>query len=151
MARSAPRKGIAKETMKLLGQNPKDLWTWADLLENLPDANEKAVQNCIHRLYVEGKVKRHIDDEEDTRRKRYAIDIPPSKCDEYVKSDYKTSGVSRKKGKRGSKSSYSSREIRTAFAQAMNTLAQLEDMVSTVVDLAEDTEKKMQKIENLLR
>lgn len=144
------RTGITKQVMDLLRAEPKDLWTWGDILEEIPESNEKAVQNCIHRLYVEGKVMRHIDSEEETRRRRYAMEITPAKRDDYVKIEYtntgKTTPIKRKKG-----SLPSSKEIRTAFAQTMTQLAKLEDMVSDVVELAEDTERKMKKIENLLR
>ena len=144
MANKMGRSGITGKVMDLLKATPNALWTWEDILNELPEENERSVQNCIHRLYVKGDVMRHIKPEEETNRNRYAIHIPEKNRAEYIKTEYK--GVSRKKG-----TLPNSREIRTAFAQAMNQLAKLEDMVTSVVDLAEDTEKKMKKIENLLK
>lgn len=140
---------LQAQIVELFKTSPKKLYTKFDIMEQF-DIEERPAENGLYNAFRLGKIMRHIDKCGETGVWRFALSVPESKADVYVKNEAKsasmTKGAKRKKGK-----SYSSREIRTAFAQAMNTLAQLEDMVSTVVDLAEDTEKKMLKIENLLR
>lgn len=148
--RSTARMGIAKEIIGLLKENPKDLWTWDDLLEAIPDSNEKAVQNSVHRLFTEGQIKRHMDRCEDTNRWRYGMSIPESKADKWVKNENVVAGATRRKGKKKKKGQMpSAREIRMMFAQTQNQMAKMEDMMVAVVEEAEELEKMMNKIRNI--
>ena len=131
---------------KTFKKNPTKLYTVADLIND--EYNEKALITALWRQHKNGKIMRHKEKSEDGKY-RYALEIADENAVEYVEKS-PLAGKAQKGGtkKRGQK--HTAKEIRTMFAQTMNQLAKLEDMVSDIVELAEDTDKTMQKIENLL-
>lgn len=138
-------RGITQKVMGLLEADPKALWTWQDLRVESPEYDEKAAQNCFHRLYTIGKIKRHIEKDPETNLYRYALEISSAKSDQWVKNDA-TSAPKTKTGKRKKGQLPSSREVRTMFAQTLNQIAKLEDMMITIVDQHEENEKLLNKI-----
>ena len=131
--------GIGKRVVKLLEDNPTKLFTRVDVAEALEE-DVRAADNSLYNNWRAGRIFRHTETDEATGFNQYAFEIDEEHAQLYVKQGRKSSGELP-----------NAREIRTQFAQAMNTLAKLEDMVTGVVELAEDTERKMKKIEDLLR
>lgn len=122
---------------------PTKMYTYEDIMEEF-EVEQQAAQNGVYNLYRVGKIMRHIDKDPDTNIHRYALKINPAKADPYKAMERNSPTGKKKKGQLPS-----AREMRTAFAQLQNSLANMEDMMIAVVEESEHMEKMLNKIKNI--
>ncbi len=130
----------------LIDGDPKALWTIAEIAEEL-GAEEKQIANAVYNAWMLDKICRHSI--KDAGKIRYAMKIADK--DKVMFEGRKTinpnAGYKPKKRK-GSQAT--AKETRMMFADVQRSLMRLEDAVMSKVDDAEETEKNLNKLRNLL-
>lgn len=126
--------------------DPKALWTPQEVAEAL-EAASKAVDSAVYNAWMAGKICRHK--EKLNGRVRYAAEISDSNNLLFEARTINGANAGTKLKKR--KGSYTTgKEIRMMFAEMQRLLMRLEDAVMSKVDNAEETEKNLNKLRNLL-
>lgn len=139
--------GMQQKVINLLTEtDPKALWTTQEIAEEL-DVETKKVENAVYNAWTLGKICRHA--EKEAGKVRYAAKITGANNLLYEQRPINVANANSKPKKR--KGSYATgKEIRMEFANLQRALMRLEDMVMSKVEDAEETEKNLNKLRNLL-
>jgi len=147
--RKEASRGISTKIINTMStaSKPTECWTIQEVADELGVEN-KQVANAIHRLWIEGKLQRHIQSG-DGGLARYAMDIPAADRKNYVpRSESPPAKGYIPKKRRGN--TITAKEVRMMFAEVQRKLMQLEDVVMARIENAEETEKNLTKLRNLL-
>ncbi len=130
----------------LVADDPNALWTIAEIAETL-EFEEKQIANAVYNAWILGKICRHTI--KDSGKVRYAMKIADK--DKVIYEDRKPINPNANGKPKKRKGSHSTgKEIRMMFADAQRSLMRLEDAVMSKVEDAEETEKNITKLRNLL-
>jgi hypothetical protein len=116
-----------------------------------------ACENTLQMLRIEGVIQRHKVKTEDGDY-QFGINLPEDEIEQYVKQPRrregstrgpaKTSGLTAYKRKKGT--IMTAKGLRMMFAQLQNDIAKPEDSMMDVAEQAEETERKMIKLHNVM-
>ncbi len=147
MTYKTAKTGMQKRVTELLAaDDPKALWTTHEIAEAL-DVQAKSVENAVYNAWMAGKVCRHK--EKEAGKVRYAAKISSADKVLYEKRPTNNTNAAYKPKKRKGHQA-TGKEIRMLFAEMQRSLMRLEDAVMSKIDDAEETEKNMNKLRNLL-
>lgn len=127
---------------------PSDLWTVADMMEATGLTKTK-VDNGMANAWRTGKIDRHrenLDSGGGWGAARYALKLKDSDKRIYVVNPVGSGSNPAKR--RGANAT--PKEIRMAFMQVQNSFAKLEDMIMPIIEQAEDKDKILNKLKNML-
>jgi len=147
MTYKTAKTGIQQRIVDLLRDNdPKALWTVDDLKEVLDD-KQKSIDNAVYIAWQSGKICRHK--ERELGKVRYAFKIADK--DKLLFEERPTNGSSSTtKPKKRKGYQVTAKEVRMLFAEMQRKLMQLEDSVMARIEEADETEKNLNKLRNLL-
>lgn len=127
---------------------PTDLWSVADMMEATGLVKIK-VDNAMANAWRTGKIDRHKINGDSGGAymgfSRYALKLKDSDKQDYVASSGRGTSFAKRKGPKATP-----KEIRMAFMQVQNSLAKLEDMIMPIIEQAEDKDKILNKLKNML-
>ena len=126
---------------------PTDLWTVADMVE-ASGYDKRQVDNAMGNAWRAGKIERHRDNAAAATgwgAARYALKVKDADRKVYTPTPAGSSGPTKRRGVKAT-----TKEIRMAFMQVQNSLAKLEDMIMPIIEEAEDKDKILNKLKNML-
>lgn len=126
---------------------PTDFWTVADMME-VSGYDKRQVDNAMGNAWRAGKIHRHKDNDKAATgwgTARYALKVKDADRRIYTPSPAGVAGHAKRRGVKATP-----KEIRMAFMQVQNSLAKLEDMIMPVVEEAEEKDKVLNKLKNML-
>jgi len=141
--------GLQKQFINIMKEQgkPNDLWSVIDMM----DASGKTkmqVDNALANAWKSNKITRHrINGDSDTGMgfARYALNLKDTDKQDYV-APVQSHGSPIKR--RGIKAN--AKEIRMAFMNVQNAIAKLEDMIMPVIESAEEKDKALARLKNIL-
>lgn len=141
---------LQQDFIRIMNEQGKssDLWTVADMME-ASGINKTKTDNAMANAWRTGKIDRHKDNIKTGSGwgvARYALKLKDSDKQVYVVNPI--GGGTNPAKRRGANAT--PKEIRMAFMQVQNSLAKLEDMIMPIIEQAEDKDKILNKLKNML-
>jgi hypothetical protein len=148
MAYKTKKTGMQQVIINLLNEtDPKALWQ-TDELANELGVKIKAAENAVYNAWTLGRICRHKEKSSEGKV-RYAAKISDKDNLLFENRPVSGAGTSNKQKKR--KNIYAtSKEVRMAFAEVQRSLMRLEDAVMDKIADAEEMDKNLTKLRNLL-
>lgn len=147
-----PKKGsgtLQKQFVAIMEEQgkPTDFWTVEDMVK-ASGYDKRQVDNAMGNAWRGGKIERHRDNAPSATgwgAARYALKVKDADRKIYSPTPAGSSGPTKRRGVKATP-----KEIRMAFMQVQNSLAKLEDMIMPVVEDAEEKDKVLNKLKNML-
>lgn len=127
--------GLTKSILTLLKEKPTRLYTKAEIAKEV-NTDEAAVYSALLNAWRRGKIKRHIDRDEETGDFRHAIKIAENKTAEHIP---RTTPLVRKSKKIDIK------ELKATFVVVFNSLLKIEENMLVLIEENERQEKAIAK------
>lgn len=124
---------------------PTDLWTYEDVMTEFDDLNKRQAENALYNAFLTGKIYRHKDANED-KQIQFALQIKEG--NRFIKITGPRNMSPGPKKRKGVKPT--AKEIRMAFMDLQRAFTRLEDLVMPVVESAEDKDKALERLRNIL-
>jgi len=147
-----PKKGsgtLQKQFIKIMEEQgkPTDFWTVADMVE-ASGYDKRQVDNAMGNAWRACKIERHRDNAAAATgwgAARYALKVKDEDRKVYTPTPAGVAGHAKRRGIKATP-----KEIRMAFMQVQNSLAKLEDMIMPIIEDAEEKDKMLNKLKNML-